>query len=539
MYTIIIADDENVMRRGISKTIEDYGKDKFKVIAMAKNGKDGLESIKKYKPDIILSDIRMPLMTGLEMIEASRNLGIYSKVIFLSGFGEFEYVKSAINLKVETYLLKPVPPQELMNILNDIAKKISEENVLTSHIIENMPVMKQKFFSDLLVKHYKDDDYVESELKFYNIPIIKGDFLVLIFKIDDYNNKDYIDEIMENQLCKYAIFNISTELLSNTFKIVSYYSENDEFTIIINYGYDEEKNLLEVYNVCYNICEKVEQHLKTTVTIALGKVFSGFSGISKSYSDALNSIEHRHILGRNRIITMEDVKLLDKIESEDLELNSYEDRLIADIKLCKKERARALLKDIQNMLIKDKFSLNQIRIIAIQILTIIIKEISNWSSENSKIFQKNFHLVSAKINSLNTIYDIFGALSKTIDEIIFTIDNEHNTQQKLIVEQAIKYIEKNYHMESLSLSDVASRVHINSSYLSTLFKKETNENFIDYLTRMRMEKAQMLLRNETLKAYEISNAIGYSNPQYFSLCFKKFTGYSPLQYKNIVNNSGK
>jgi len=535
MYTVVIVDDENIIRYGIKKTLENMGSKNFEVIGTAKDGVEGLNLIVKLRPDIVLSDIKMPKMTGIKMIEEARKLSIYPKVIFLSGYDEFQFAKAALDLKAETYLLKPILPVNLINILNDITKRISEENMLKQQMDQNISILKHNFIGDLLSRppFQSDEDFI-NEFKFYDINIFSKDFLVLIINIDDYHDECYSKEILENEICKYAIVNISTELLSDQFNVIPYYSDGDKFQLILN-NQSAETSMLKVYDICYDISEKVQQYLKTTITIGIGNWQSGFSGIFKSFNDAKNVLDYRHILGKNRIITSDDLKMLDTGEPENINAdNHFEDELILEIKLGRKDMAREIVYKIQNILLKDRsISLSEIQIIAIKILAVTLKEISNWSVDNTQILQKYFHSVSAKVYLQNTIFEIFDLLVKTINEIVSVISNDPDNQQKKIVEQAIAYIMNNYRIESLSLTEIAQHIHISPSYLSTIFKKETNENFVEYLTKVRMEKAKIIIKNKSLKAYEVANAVGYSNPQYFSLCFKKYTGYSPMQYRSI------
>lgn len=535
MYTIVIVDDEDIIRRGIAATITNHGAGEFHVAGAAQNGIEGLELIKQLNPDIVLSDIKMPKMDGLEMIKQAKAQGIASKSVFLTGFDELAYVKAAMDLKAEKYLLKPLSPSALMSTLQTIADQIADERMLKRQIQENMPAMKQAFLYKLLKNSpIENDERIWNDMLFYNIPFTAGHFLVLIFKMDDYHNKDYLEAVMESELCKFAVYNISAELLAQAYQIAAYFSNDEEFIIIVNSMTATDKDASNVHNVGCDICEKVEQLLKTTVTIGVGRFQPSFSGISKSYYEAVNVIQFRHILGKNRIITVQDIQMLGRSEHVELELSSFEEQLILHIKLGEREEAMHALQEIKNQLLECKgISLDKVRMIAIEILVIVIKELSNWNYDQTKDVYNHLHETSEKIYSLHTIMDIFQMLSKFLDDLLSVFANDRHTPQKWIVEQAIHFIEENYGTESLSLRDVARKVHISSSYLSTIFKKEINENFIDYLTRVRMEKAKLLLRNESWKAYEVAEMVGYSNPQYFSHCFKKYTGYSPLQYKNI------
>jgi|GEM_PF-1603786 len=534
MYTIVIVDDEDIIRRGIAATITNQGAGEFRVAGVAPNGIEGLELIRRLNPDIVLSDIKMPKMDGLEMIKQAKALGLSGKTVFLTGFDELAYVKIAMDLKAEKYLLKPLSPSALMSTLQTIAEQIAAERMLKRQIQENMPAMKQAFLHKLLKNAPTEpDERIRNDMRFYDIPFVAGSFLVLIFKMDDYNNKQYLAAIMESELCKFAIYNISAELLAQAYSIAACYSNDDEFTIIVNSEAGTEEEMNRVHNIGCDICEKVEQLLKTTVTIGVGGFQQGFGGISKSCHEASEAIQFRHVLGKNRIITIQDIQLLGRSEHAELELGGFAERLVLHIKLDEREAAMQDLRRVQSQLLQSKgISLDKVRIFAVEMIVTMIKEVSNWNFDQAKNIHHRLHETSEKIYVLPTIADIFDLLSGFLDEMLELFSHDRGTPQQWIVEQATRFIEENYGNENLSLRDVARKVHISSSYLSTIFKKEINESFTDYLTRFRMEKAKQMLRNESWKAYEVAERVGYSNPQYFSLCFKKYTGYSPLQYKN-------
>ena len=535
MLNLVIIDDEQYVIEDITRKILNFPSKKLHIVGIARNGAEGIGLINELKPDIIICDVKMPVMNGLEMVRQLRESGVKTRVVFISSVNDFDKVKAAINLKAKNFLLKPVDAQELEQTLNGLVSQIERQKQMQKQVEASMPILTQSFIQRLLTKSYKTDKEILSAIEFFNLPLQPGDFMVLYMRIDDYNNKTYDQEVMEQELCKYGIFNIAMELLSNEYIAVGYYSSSDEIVIIVNSTDSSRSDVMRVYDICHEICHSVQQYLKTTVTIGTGRFYNGFGKIAKSYNEAVSAAEYRHILGRNRIIPIQDINLSSEGGEDRFDMNEAENKLVSELKLGLLDGAKTRLEDIRYHLLHRArvVSLEEIRITAMGILVTVLKELSNWYGDQSERFQKKLFDYSAEIFRLNTIQEIFALLSRFLDEMAGIINENRDNQQKKIIEQAVRIIEEHYSDENLSLQEVAKQVHISSSYLSTMFKKEKNENFIDFLTRIRMQKAQELLRNTTMKAYEVARVVGYGNPQYFSLCFKKHTGYSPLQFKNV------
>lgn len=535
MLNLVIIDDEQYVIEDITRKILNFAAKNLRIVGVARNGVEGIELVRELKPDMILCDVKMPVMNGLEMVRKLREDGVKTKVVFISSVDDFDKVKAAINLNAQNFLLKPVDPQELEQTLQRLVSHIERKKQMQKQMEASMPILTQSFIQRLLKKSYKTDKEILSAIEFFNLPLQPGDFMVLFMKIDDYNNKTYDQEVMEQELCKYGIFNISMELLSNEYIAVGYYSSSDEIIIIVNSTDSSRSNVTLVYDICHDICHNVQRHLKTTVTIGAGRFYNGFGKIAKSYGEAAAAVECRHILGRNRIIPIQEVNLSSEGGEESFDMNEVENKLVSELKLGLLEGAKTHLEDIRYHLLHRGrvVSLEEIRITAMGILVTVLRELSNWYGDQSDRFQKKLFDYSGEIFRLNTIQEIFTLLTRFLEEMAGIINENRDNQQKKIIEQAVRIIEEHYADENLSLQEVAKQVHISSSYLSTMFKKEKNENFIDFLTRIRMQKAQELLRNTTMKAYEVARVVGYGNPQYFSLCFKKHTGYSPLQFKNV------
>lgn len=563
MYTIAIIDDESIIRRGLAQSIgwNDLG---YEVVGTASDGEEGLALMKEKKPDIVISDIRMPVLDGLEMVRQARRLRLPCNFILMSGYEEFRYAQCAINLKVEKYLLKPIDNEELLKVVRRVTRQIEAERKLERQISESMPLLRHNFVTRLLAGGLSEEEF-ESELVFLDIDLSAYQYLALVIKVDDYREEPYVSHIQRQELLKFGIFNIVKEVFSgenqlplypetgNSPQIVQFRDTRDEgvpgnrlqqvlfhdtggdeLVVIAGCGEGEEGAALRrIYQLCEELSQKIAEHLSTTVTIGMGRFRKGYQGIARSNTEASSAIEYRHMEGKNRIISIQDIHLPGRRDS--ISISDLEKKVTSSIKIGLVEETNKSLEAIRSRILEQEFvTLEKMRLIGMELSILLIKEAENWANQDSdKNRIEEFNSLSSSIMSKETLDDIFQVVFTLVEKIAAGINAQRISQQKEIIDQAIEYINTNYGSEDLSLQDVAQNVHISSSYFSTIFKKEKNINFTDYLTETRMKKSMELLRNTNLKAYEIARMVGYSNPQYFSLCFKKYTGYSPLQFKNI------
>lgn len=532
VYRVVIVDDESIIRRGFCKNIP-WADNNFVVAGVAGDGEEGIELITSEKPDIVITDVKMPKVDGLEMIRRLKGMGTTARFIVISGYEEFEYVKTAINLDVDRYLLKPVDNGELLQEIKGLAQRIENDKKVRRQMKEGLSSMTQTFLWKLLSKETQNEEKLYSEMASLEIPFRSGEFAVLVVKVDDYFNKKYCGDVMEKELLKYAVYNISMELLAASFSAVAHVPEQDEFIAIVNpISAGEVSERDRIYEICHDICQKVRLYLNTTVTIGIGSFYNGLAGISRSYRDAAAAVECRHIFGKDRIIPIEDVKLQEK--GAEFDTNLYEKKLVSEVRLSLTESALATLAAIKDKLQGESFlPLDSIRVIAVEIAAAVSGDDGGLFDDELAVLKKRLRLLSEKIFSQQTVQEIFELLSEFIVEMCSESGQRKVTQQKEIIDQAVSYIESNFGNENLSLQEVAKNIHVSISYLSTLFKKERNVNFSDFLTEVRMQKAKELLRNTSMKAYEVAMQVGYSNPQYFSMRFKQYTGYSPLRFKNV------
>ncbi|HYH02557.1 MAG TPA: helix-turn-helix domain-containing protein, partial [Bacillota bacterium] len=248
-----------------------------------------------------------------------------------------------------------------------------------------------------------------------------------------------------------------------------------------------------------------------------------------SFREARAATEFRHIFGKNQVLTIADTGM--PLGGELLDSTEYQEALRLKIKLGLDDEALGILNEIEKRLSQGQFiALSAVQLIGMQLAIGALQEAQ--FGESDPVGQNRFFFERCRpIQEGETVQEIFGALRALVTEITSQINWKRESLQESVIGKAMQYIENNYCREGLSLTDVAQVVHVSPVYLSIMFKKEKNINFSDYLTELRMKRAMELLRNSDLKTYEVAERIGYSNPQYFSVCFKKYCGASPSDFK--------
>lgn len=531
MYKLLIVDDDGIIRRGLSQNImwKDIG---FELLGTANDGEIALKMIEKEQPQIIISDIKMPFMDGLQLTRLVKAKYPQIKVILLTGYEEFEYAKEALKLKVFDYVLKPVDNELLIETVKRAVCDFEKEEKSKKQITESLPLLKQKFLVNLINGDYLESELL-SEIDYLKLPLVNGNCIVLLLKLDDYKNSNYNLEVMEKELLKFSIQNICEEIAENTGNSVFIDLLEDEAALIFT---DKTLNNIALLNkvstIAESLREKVFKYLKTTITIGIGNVYSDIKEINKSYKDAYKAIEFRYILGKNKVLFIQDVSGYEKKSSFHFDIEKTE--IIEKIKLGLKNESIKILSDIEEKIVTEKLvSLTSIRLLGVEIAILLYNEVDGFKEYCEQTYsEKNYYNFSNRLQGLETVQEIFSELRGLISDICIYILEKRGTQQQNIVQSAMKFIAENYAREGLSLQDVANIVHVSPIYLSIIFKQEKGINFSDYLLEIRMKKAMELIRSKDIKIYEVSDKVGYSNAQYFSVCFKKYTGFSPSEFKN-------
>ncbi len=535
MFKVIIVDDEAMIRKGL-KNVIDWQSLECNVIDEASDGIEGIEKIAKHLPDILITDIKMPGMNGLEMIKEARKHAPECKIIVLTGHRDFDYVHEAIKLGVINFVLKPTKIQELTQIIKKVVTKLKlqkqKDNEYEKFKVlfeENLPVVREKFLYDVLNGIITDKNLIIQQKELFSIDI-DSYLLVLV----DNENKKTGQSQYENQLHRFGIVNTFCELNEEKYK-VNTININYSQTCFIVYNNSDQIDFIEgVSRLCEDLMEIINNCFCIDAVISISNIGESITQLSERYSECKEAMARKIYLGDNSVIRYNDVKQFANFKDNSM-LEAVQKKLIDSVKSGNVSSVEVALNAISNYVeqygktefdyLKDFYfntiaSLNNIRI------TLKIKA-SEFETRN---IGGLYNLIQ-KCEDVNELSIILSDVSYDISKKV----NDFNTNSiKSSIVKALDFIKENY-KHQITLNDVSEHIFLSTYYVSRMFKKELGKNFIDILNECRIDSAKSLLKSTDYKTYEIADMVGINDPHYFSKIFKKYVGVTPTQYREGIN----
>ncbi|WP_273323789.1 response regulator transcription factor [Vallitalea guaymasensis] len=519
MYNVLLVDDEPFIVDGLEVLI-DWAKLNLTVVGKAYNGKDALDFMKFTHVDILITDVKMPKMQGLELISEAKILNPNCKCLILSGYNDFEYVKEGIKLGIENYLTKPVNTDELTATLEETVKSL---DLATSKVIFTPDNSEWHILRGNILSRWVNDSITSEELR------NRADMLQIITDSSCYSVAIInitLDSNVNSQVSK--IYNICYNYIKSDGKIMSFEDMYGNFVLIFTHEqYDDRDSY--ILNILGRIYDNITS-LNVKVHITLGPTVISYKELSKSYKTARKLFEYFLIYPNKKVICndlIDDSKL--KVEN----LISIDHNFIASSLVSKNKEE---LFDYIDKLFDEVINIpgitpEHLKMIVVKILLTLYKSMSS----QFVLFQNE--IINHQSNLLSTIHNIHDLkiLKETLKDLFtYIIDklNEKETSTSPVVYQVLKYIHKNYSKE-LSLKTLSFQFNINTTYLGQLFKKETGISFPNYLNNYRIDRAKEYLLESNLKTAQIAKKVGYMDPNYFYRIFKKYTGVSPTDYKSL------
>ncbi|WP_282937419.1 response regulator [Paenibacillus sp. RC67] len=542
MYKLILAEDEQEVRESVVREIDwaHYG---FEVVDTAENGKEAMEQIERWMPDVVVTDIRMPFMDGMQLSEWIRSKYPTTKIIILTGYDEFEYAQKAIKMHIDEYVLKPFSAQELIQALIKIKQLIDEEiarkeNVYTlqEHYRQSLPVLREVFLGSLIHRKLPKGEIEEKALN-YNVDLKGEVFLVSVLSMDNPEMQgeeagmapQSLKYSKDNELKLFAILNISEEIVQKHQAGIVFLHNGNLVLLTATEEQDPSVVMKRSLSALEEIRQSIEKYLKLSVTIGVGTVVSDITVISYSYSDAILALDYRPLLGNNRIICIDDVETrqVEKLRFDELK----EHALIRCMKVGTNQEMKELLDELFHGIADTPVSFQDYQIYLLEMLTAILKAAKDSNADLDSILGNAFNPF-ADIHKFTNAHEAKQWILGLCGRIMTSIVSERQSSYKSLVDKAKEYTQAHYQDSDISINKVCSHLHISTGYFSGIFKKETKMTFVNYLMYIRMEAAKELLRTTDLKTFEIAEKVGYAEPNYFSFSFRKHVGVSPKEYKS-------
>lgn len=517
MYTVVIADDEYEIRLSLTQSIE-WEELGFQLVGEASNGMEALELVETLEPDLLLTDIKMPFVSGIDLARQARDIRPAMHIAFLSGYDDFSYAQEAIQYNIINYMLKPLSGKELKRELLVIRDKMDQKVAQMKFVETQMrqegwaEIAKFSFLITICMDEERDIfDEAEKEKEFETMAIdaglgsLQGDsknFLLFVTRFLDAgkNSTRLENQKFVNTIAEKYLHSVSACISGKIITIVS--------------GTLRDLNRYEEI-LTKDVIQSSKRILDKECIIGVSRKFTQILGARAAYRDAVTAWEYAVGEADNICFILD----LDKNEAE-----CCSAEYIRDINMELERRLRtgqALESFLENVISKEERKNNGF--LMFQIVTTIYSVVSNIADETEKEELMKEFLISDKI-SVNYSYDDIMKLAVKASSIIV---KQRRQNSEIICEELLNIIEKNYMNEELSLSGISQHLNVSAGYLSTIVKKTQGKNFVNLLTSKRMEAAKEYLFYSSKKIMEIAKECGYSDYHYFSYCFKKFYGVSP------------
>ena len=531
MVKIIIVDDEKNTREGLKKCIP-WKSMGIEIVGEAEDGIMALDLSFRLKPDIILCDIRMPRMNGIEFATRLREKLQDCKIIFLSGYSDKEYLISAIHLKAVSFIEKPVNIKELKSILDNTASMIIEErqkkdieNEKNYKIEKSVPIVAQYISLSLINNNNLEDLTDKLKLAGLNLPL-SGQYMTLLLKfiksgnmpsdqLQGYFNK--ILKIIDSIYIEESLTGISG--VKDALCIISH--------ILVNKSLGDTfiKSVLE--KIGRNICTEIGEIKRDTFIIGAGRRVKGLENIHHSYREAAVALQQSFFSTADTIVFFEEATGEPYIFNTDLEKQFIEHLKMGDMDAAMDFITR-LGKDISNHrntivdYVKNAF------------YNLLLHLYSFAEERGADIFEQKDkkNLLRQNIEGFSTLNELKDFAIVMIEKLFQCINRKNNTSKA--VYEVMKYIQAHFSDNELSIKTISGYLHLTDTYLCMLFKNATGKTINDYITEIRIEKSKELLKSRGFTLYKIASSIGYGNSKYYAAIFKKITGMTPSEYREKI-----
>ena len=540
MLKVFLVEDEFVVREGIKKNI-DWKSHGYDFCGEASDGELAFPMIQKAKPDIVITDIRMPFMDGLELSKLIKKELPQVEIIILTGHGEFEYAKEAIKLGIAEYLLKPINGEELLSEVDRVALKIEErrkEREIREKYVKEMEENSLKERKDLFQYLVTGNKSMSELLEFaqklemdlsamwYNIVLLK-------FQSRNHAHDEYSGSLIEIEQ--------KLDYISMNDKQVLVFDRNLEGKALL-FKADSKEELLELQK---SAIEKIEAVMKEYEHVryfgGIGVPVNRLRELPVSFERASHAFAHRYLVEESRIINSSDMKQRVYSDETDFDINDVSPKQLD------RNKIREFLKtgDREESIYFVEEFFKDLRTNAMK--SVMFRQYIIMDAYFCVIdFLEGLQIPKSEIEPLDITSGILqneeAAMSyvvKIIAKALELRDKSASNRYGDVVDEVMAYIEKNYADEELSLNLLASHVNFSPNHLSMVFSQQTGQTLIKYVTDYRMNKAKELLRCTNKKSSIVSMEVGYKDPHYFSYLFKKTQGMTPTQYRGGKGGEGE
>ncbi len=532
LYRIILVDDEEEVRKGIIRKI-DWEALGFQVVGDAENGQDALEKIEQLEPDVVMTDIRMPYMDGLTLTSWIRQKYPSVKVLIFSGFDDFEYAQKAIKLNVTEYILKPVNVEELTRILNRVRENLDQEieqrrdvDLLRESYLSSLPILRELFLNDM-VRGNMPAENIRQKLEEYKIDILGAEkWLTAVINVENEASEETgLTLHQEKELIPISVKSLLEDNLKDYCRFTAF---NSAVGVTLIAAVDGERKQTSLIDLLGDICKEIKRILQVTVTIGIGYFSRELEQLPAAYQSAVDALGYREIVGTGKTIYIND---MEPVSRGKLQLETRDEAdLIAVVKFGTREKIEAAAKNFAARMEGARVHMRQLQVYQMSIINCLIRLMQQQDLELGAMFGTDE--MYGKVIYGNMKPEEFASVITEVGcRMNEAMNRERDKTAKKVILEAKQYILDHYQDPELSVDVMCRQLHMSPAYFSTVFKRETGQTYIAYLTEVRLDKAVELLNTTDDKTYVIAQKVGYQEQNYFSYVFKKRFGISPTKFR--------
>ncbi len=525
-YRVLLADDEEEIRSGISRKIN-WASLGFQLVGEAGNGEEALELAEQLRPDVVLTDIKMPFMDGLELCRRLRLSLPGAQMVVFSGFDDFEYARQAMSLGVSEYILKPINAPELIQVLEKLREQLDRQRLerrdmetLRRRYEESLPVLRELFYTRLLSGQIRPEQ-VQDRAARYEIDLPQGLWAAALVHVDGPGDEGERDELL--LLSVQSFLEKHFQLAGCAARVVLY---GDMAALLVHL--DREERLYPLLEELERLSRLSQSYLGLRLTTGVGLPCRGPEELNRSAGGARSALDYRILAGGGRVIYIGD------LEPQSTAAPSFEEEdqraLSAAVKLGTPEQVEAVVRDLMERLRHAGLSLSKCDLFLLEVVTCLVRLTRSGGLPVEEVFGEKF-AGAVSVSDFSSLEELGNWLGERCRRLHDLLGRRRSDSTGQMVERAKDYITGHYTDEQLSVETLCAHIHLSPTYFSTLFKREVGMPFTAYVTKVRMEEAARLLRETDEKTYRIAEATGFSDPNYFSYVFKRHFGLSPSKFR--------
>lgn len=533
MTSILIVEDMPIIRSALIRIISEQD-GIFSPILEAANGEEAVTLARAHKPDIILMDIKMPRLTGLQATSIIQQEQPDVKIVMLTAYNEFSYIQRALKLGARDYILKPVRPQKLMQLLAEIRQELHDEQrdmrtveIVKDSLQKTMPVIETNLVENLIRGTNPEGSTVDKSLSYLGKRLVWP--VVLVTKIDDF------DQFAQKnpQAASQQIYTNLAQLIRNQLPdpqraLVGYSNPGRVVTIV-----STEQSMAKPAQIrafCEQLRETIAEQMPFTVTIGMGKRYMDYESIPLSYAEANLARRYYSGLQVNRVVDLSDIQD-EQPQGDDYShyLVQKKRKLVQIVETNQKKEAQQLINEIVDYLSQRYYTRpGAMRNHGAELVTLVAWGVISSGTDEHEVLSLLHQQIRA-LPSWRTGPDIRAWTLNSLAEMMTLVQD--SSQQQDSVQVAIQYIQENYQRSDISLQEVADEVNLSQSHLSSQFKMRTGTSYMNYLTTWRIDKAKKLLRTTDQSIATVAEMVGYPNTTNFYRHFRKQTKMTPATYR--------